>query len=191
LTETVKFLIAGLGNPGEKYALTRHNIGFMIADALAQKCGTRFISLRYAYYASFKLKGREVCLIKPTTYMNLSGKAVNYYLQNENILPENMMVLTDDLALPFGKIRIRSKGSDGGHNGLLDIIRTLQTTVFPRLRFGIGGSFPKGQQTEYVLSPFDASEQPLLKERIELCTEAIICFILSGIMAAMNNFNGK
>ncbi|MBL7928415.1 MAG: aminoacyl-tRNA hydrolase [Bacteroidia bacterium] len=187
----MKFLIAGLGNPGSEYALTRHNIGFMIADALVQHAGASFISSRYAFYASFKFRGKQVHVIKPTTYMNLSGKAVNYYLQVENILPENMMVVTDDIALPFGKIRIRSKGSDGGHNGLHDIIETIQTSAFPRLRFGIGNDYQKGRQADYVLSPFNESEKQTLPERIKICTEAIHCFISAGITHAMNDFNKK
>jgi PTH1 family peptidyl-tRNA hydrolase len=187
----MKFLIAGLGNPGAEYALTRHNIGFMIADALAQAAGASFVSSRYAFTSSFKYRGRQVVVIKPTTYMNLSGKAVNYYLQSENIQPENMMVVTDDIALPFGKIRIRSKGSDGGHNGLHDIIETIETTTFPRLRFGIGNDFPKGRQADYVLSPFNADENKLLPERISICTDAIKCFIHAGIAAAMNDYNKR
>lgn len=123
--------------------------------------------------------------------MNLSGKAVNYYLQTENILPENMMVVTDDIALPFGKIRIRSKGSDGGHNGLHHIIETIQTTAFPRLRFGIGNDYPKGRQADYVLSPFNETEMLTLPERIKICTEAIHCFMAAGIAHAMNDFNKK
>jgi PTH1 family peptidyl-tRNA hydrolase len=187
----MKFLIAGLGNPGKEYALTRHNIGFVIADALVEQAGASFISSRYAFHSFFKFRGRQVYVIKPTTFMNLSGKAVNYYLQAESILPENMMVITDDIALPFGKIRIRSKGSDGGHNGLHDIIETLQTTAFPRLRFGIGNHFEKGKQADFVLSPFSDSERELLPERVKLCVEAVQCFLTAGISHAMNEFNKK
>lgn len=187
----MKFLIAGLGNPGEEYAHTRHNIGFMIADALVHDAGASFVSSRYAFHSFFKFRGKQVHVIKPATYMNLCGKAVNYYLQTENILPENMMVVTDDIALPYGKIRIRSKGSDGGHNGLHDIIETIQTTAFPRLRFGIGNDFPKGRQADYVLSPFNETEMQTLPERIKLCTEAIQCFMAAGITRAMNDFNKK
>ncbi len=187
----MKFLIAGLGNPGSEYTHTRHNIGFMIADALVQHAGASFISSRHAFLASFKFRSKQIYVIKPTTYMNLSGKAVNYYLQAENILPENMMVVTDDIALPFGKIRIRSKGSDGGHNGLHDIIETIKTISFPRLRFGIGNDYPKGKQADFVLSPFTETELQTLPERIKICTEAIHCFLTAGITRAMNDFNKK
>lgn len=187
----MKFLIAGLGNPGSEYALTRHNIGFLIADALVQHAGASFIASRYAWHAQIKHRGKTLHVIKPSTYMNLSGNAVNYYLQSENILPENLMVATDDIALPFGTIRIRSKGSDGGHNGLNSIIETIQTTAFPRLRFGIGSEFTKGRQADYVLSPFNESEMQVLSERIKICTEAIHCFVSAGITHAMNDFNKK
>src|SRR4051812_20765562 len=146
-----KFLIVGLGNIGEEYAETRHNIGFKIADRLVKDAGGKFISQRYADVAEIKYKGKQLVVIKPTTFMNLSGKAVNYWLNAEKITPENMMVIVDELALPFGKIRIGPKGSNGGHNGLGSIQKTINTTEYPRLRFGISNEFNKGSQVNYVL----------------------------------------
>jgi PTH1 family peptidyl-tRNA hydrolase len=151
-----KFLIVGLGNIGEEYAETRHNIGFKIADKLVEDAGASFAADRYAHVARFRHKGKQVTAIKPATYMNLSGKAVNYWLQAENIDPLNMLVLVDELALPFGKIRIGPKGSDGGHNGLKSVQETLNTNNYPRLRFGIHNGFDKGSQVDYVLGRWNA-----------------------------------
>jgi len=184
----LKFLIAGLGNIGEQYAHTRHNIGFDIADALVHSPSV-FSLDRHAYHASLKFKGRQVHLIKPTTYMNLSGKAVKYWMEKEKILLENVLVITDDIALPFGKIRIRKEGSDGGHNGLKSIIDMLGTTQFPRLRFGIGGDYPKGYQVDYVLGKWTAEEERLLPEKIEKAAEAVKSIITAGIERAMNTYN--
>lgn len=184
----MKFLIAGLGNVGDDYAHTRHNIGFDIAEALAP--GSSAFSLdRHAYHATVKFKGRQLHLIKPTTYMNLSGKAVKYWMEQLKIPIENILVITDDIALPFGKIRIRKNGSDGGHNGLKSIIETLNTGEFPRLRFGIGGDFPKGCQADYVLGKWSDDEKKMLPEKISAAAEAVKSFVTAGIERAMNIHN--
>ena len=154
-----KYLIAGLGNIGEEYADTRHNIGFNILDALAGASNISFSPERYASTARLRVKNKELVLIKPTTFMNLSGKAINYWLQHEKIPLENLLVIVDELALPFGSIRLKTKGSDGGHNGLKNIQQTLGTTSYSRLRFGIGNDYPKGQQVNFVLSPFSPEEK--------------------------------
>jgi len=185
----MKFLIAGLGNIGDEYADTRHNIGFTIADALASSLKTSFIPGRYASVAQASLKGRNVTLIKPTTYMNLSGKAIRYWLQHEKSEPANLLVIVDDLALPLGTLRLRKKGSDGGHNGLISIIETLQTTEFARLRVGIGNDFAKGFQVDYVLGRWSREEEQLLIPRIQTAVDQIECFILQGADRAMNLYN--
>jgi peptidyl-tRNA hydrolase, PTH1 family len=187
----MKFLLVGLGNPGAEYEDTRHNIGFSVLEALAKKHEGTFSLDRGACRATIKLRGKQVVLIKPTTFMNLSGKAVNYWLQKEQISKENLLVITDDLALPFGKIRLKGAGSDGGHNGLKDIQHTLQTTAYARLRFGIGSDFPKGRQSDYVLGKWDKEEQVTLNERIELAVEACEAFCTIGLQLAMTNCNGK
>ena len=186
-----KFLIAGLGNIGEEYADTRHNIGFNVADALVKEAGGKFTSGRYADVAEIKHKGKTLVVIKPTTYMNLSGKAVNYWLQAEKIPTENLMVIVDEIALPFGKIRIGPKGSDGGHNGLKSIQDTIGTTAYPRLRFGIGNEFGKGQQVDYVLGKWSAEQLATLGERVHLCAEAIRAFVFTGLARCMNEYNKK
>ncbi|MCX6291636.1 MAG: aminoacyl-tRNA hydrolase [Bacteroidetes bacterium] len=195
-----KFLIACLGNIGEEYSFTRHNIGFEIADALAQsfvKEGEKktspkvFVTDKLAMVNHSRFKGKPLVIIKPTTYMNLSGKAVNYWLQTENISISNMLVIADDLALPFGTLRIKKKGSDGGHNGLTDIIAALGTNEFPRLRFGIGSEFSKGKQVDYVLGKWSAEEQKSLPERIETAVQMIKSFISIGIDRTMSDFNNK
>ncbi|GIV33879.1 MAG: peptidyl-tRNA hydrolase [Chitinophagales bacterium] len=184
----MKFLIAGLGNIGDEYVNTRHNIGFQIVDRLAGEI-PGFTSGRLAYHCSVKYKGRTLYLIKPTTYMNLSGKAVKYWLDNLRMPLEHLLVVTDDIALPFGKLRIRKSGSDGGHNGLKSIIEALGTNAFPRLRFGIGSNFPKGYQTEYVLGTWTPEEQKMLAEKIDYACEAIRSFTTLGIDRTMNLFN--
>ncbi len=197
-----KFLIVGLGNIGEEYADTRHNVGFLIADALAnsllkdkeeeKKSSLHlFSSDRYASVNVSKFRGRSLYIIKPTTYMNLSGKAVNYWMQQEKISILNTLIVTDDLALPFGTLRMKTKGSDGGHNGLTDIIATLNTTEFPRLRFGIGSEFAKGSQVNYVLGKWTEEERKLLPERIDLAVEMIKTFIAAGIGKAMSSYNKR
>lgn len=187
----MKYLIVGLGNPGTKYENTRHNIGFKVVDALAKELGGTFSLQKVAEKAEVKFKGRTLILIKPTTYMNLSGKAANYYLQQEKIPKENLVVITDDLALPFGKLRMKGKGSDGGHNGLKDIQATLNTTEYCRLRFGVGSEFNKGQQVDYVLGEWSAEENETIQERIEVATQFIKSFSTIGIQLTMTNWNGK
>lgn len=177
----MKFLIVGLGNIGAEYTNTRHNIGFKVLDMLAEQSGIFFSNDRLADVAELKYKGKTLILIKPTTYMNLSGKAVNYWLQKEKILPENMLVITDDIALPFGTIRIRPKGSDGGHNGLKNINEILKTQEYPRLRFGIGNNFPKGKQAEYVLGEWTEEEKKILNQRIDVATQVIKSFATAGL----------
>jgi peptidyl-tRNA hydrolase, PTH1 family len=194
-----KFLIAGLGNIGDEYAYTRHNVGFLIADALAQSLAkdleippARLFSmdkLAMVHHARFKAK--PVVIVKPTTYMNLSGKAINYWMQSEKVSIENLLIVTDDLALPFGTLRMRKKGSDGGHNGLTDIINTLQTQEFARLRFGIGAEFAKGNQVDYVLGRWSSEEEKTLNERIEKSVEIIKSFIGIGIERTMTACNKK
>lgn len=186
-----KHLIIGLGNIGAEYANTRHNIGFKILDALASASNISFEPNRYADTAKLKIKGRPVTLVKPTTYMNLSGKAVNYYMQSEKIAPENILVITDDIALPFGTLRMRTKGSDGGHNGLKHIIQTLNSPKFTRIKFGVGNEFAKGKQADYVLGEWSSEEDAQLSERIEKAVEMAKNFVAIGAAQTMTNFNGK
>jgi len=184
-----KFLIAGLGNFDLEYAGTRHNIGFDIVDALVQKHGGSFAISRLAGVAEIKWKGKTIFCIKPTTYMNLSGKAVKYWMDKENIAIENLMVIVDDKALPLSRLRIRPGGSDGGHNGLKSVHEYLGTTEYPKLRFGIGDNFPKGMQVEYVLGKWKKEEVPLVKLKIEKAAEAIESFVSAGIERTMEQFN--
>lgn len=186
-----KFLIVGLGNIGEEYAETRHNIGFKIIDELAKEAGLIFKSDRHVEIAELKYKGQHLILIKPTTFMNLSGKAVQYWLQAKKINPENLLVILDDLALPFGKIRIGPKGSDGGHNGLKNIQELINTTQYPRLRFGISNSFNEGSQVNYVLGKWNEEELKTLNDRVKLCCDAIKAFAFIGLQRCMNEFNVK
>jgi peptidyl-tRNA hydrolase, PTH1 family len=187
----VKYLIVGLGNIGEEYRKTRHNIGFQVIESFIDPEKQVFKHERYAYVANVRYKGRTIVLIKPTTYMNLSGKAVNYWLQKENIEIENMLIVVDDLALPFGTIRIKKKGSDAGHNGLINIIETIGSQDFNRLRFGIGKEFSKGEQIDYVLGEWSDEELKKLPERIEKMKEAVKSFVTLGIERTMNYFNGQ
>lgn len=187
----MKYLIAGLGNIGFEYSNTRHNIGFQVLDALAKASNLVYTDKRRASYTELKHRGRTIILIKPTTYMNLSGKAVHYWIQEEKIPIENLLVIADDLAIPFGKIRIRAKGSDAGHNGLKSITELLGTDVYARLRFGIGSEFGRGQQVDYVLGQWTSDESLILPERIEKCVEAIMAFPLIGIQETMSKFNNK
>ena len=187
----MKYLIAGLGNPGPEYAGTRHNIGFQVVDNLADAFDASFSPGRYADTARFKHKGRTFVLIKPQTYMNLSGKAVRYWLDQESLDPEHLLVITDDLALPFGKVRLRGSGGAGGHIGLTSIIELLGSEAFPRLRFGIGGEFPRGRQSEYVLGAWTNEEKEALPDRVELSGKAVLQFGLLGIAQAMNGFNKR
>ena len=186
-----KFLIVGLGNIGSEYKNTRHNIGFDVLDFLAKEDGVSFSEGRLADVAQLKIKGKPIVLIKPTTYMNLSGKAVNYWLQQEKINLENLLVIVDELALPLGKLRINPKGSDGGHNGLRNIQETLNTTNYNRLRFGIGNQFSKGKQVDFVLGNWTDEEQKQLQERIKIASDAIKSFAFIGLERTMNSFNTK
>lgn len=185
----MKYLIIGLGNIGPEYADTRHNIGFMVADELAKQSHSSFFNMRLAYYTEFSYKGRSLFLIKPTTYMNLSGKAVNYWMQELKIPAENILVIVDDLALPFGTIRLKPKGSPAGHNGLKSIEGSLGTTAYARLRFGIGDNFPKGRQVDYVLSGFDEDEQKDLPALIDRSVEFIHSFVTAGPELTMTRLN--
>lgn len=187
----MKFLIAGLGNVGAEYENTRHNIGFQIVEKLAADAKGYFASDRYASVCEIRHKGKTFVLIRPTTYMNLSGNAIRYWLKHENIPNERFLVVTDDLALPFGKIRIRARGSDGGHNGLKHIQQILQTDVYPRLRFGIGSTFSKGQQIDYVLGKWSEQERLTLDDRIAFAAEACLSFGTIGTERTMNFFNQK
>jgi PTH1 family peptidyl-tRNA hydrolase len=186
-----KFLIVGLGNIGPKYEDTRHNVGFRILDFFAEKESLPFEMGKLGAIAKYKLKGRSFLLLKPSTFMNLSGKAVRYWLEKEKIPIENLLVITDDINLPFGTIRIKTKGSDGGHNGLKDIQYHLNTTNYNRFRFGISDSFSKGSQVNYVLGEWSNEETAKLSERFELGVEAIKSFGLAGISNTMNTFNGQ
>ncbi|MFC0603705.1 aminoacyl-tRNA hydrolase [Winogradskyella pulchriflava] len=186
-----KFLIVGLGNIGEKYANTRHNIGFKILDYIADTEDISFETLKLGDITTLKIKGRTLILLKPNTYMNLSGKALKYWMDKEKIPLENLLVVTDDLNLPFGTLRVKTKGSDGGHNGLKDIQDKLQTTKYNRFRFGISDSFNKGQQVDYVLGEWNENENSKLKERLKVAAELIKSFALSGVNITMNQFNGK
>lgn len=186
-----KYLIVGLGNIGVEYANTRHNIGFKLVDFIANEENLSFEQLRYGAIAKLKIKGNLVFFLKPNTFMNLSGKAVVYWLNKENISVENLLVITDDLNLPFGSIRIKPKGSDGGHNGLKSIQTEINTTNYPRFRFGISDDFKKGQQIKHVLGEWTDTEKENLKERLKLSKEIVLSFILSGIAETMNSFNGK
>lgn len=187
----MKFLIFGLGNIGPEYQNTRHNVGFMVLDALAKASNIFFTPDKYAETSTLKHKGKSFILVKPNTYMNLSGKAVNYWMQKEKVSVLNTLVITDDLALPFGTVRLRAKGSDGGHNGLKNINDTLGHQNYARLRFGIGNEFNKGSQVNYVLSAFDENEQKILPQRIQLACDATLAFGTLGINRAMSEFNNK
>lgn len=186
-----KILVVGLGNPGGKYTETRHNIGFKILDYLAENKSISFEAQRYGDIAKFNFKGKQFTLLKPTTFMNLSGKAVRYWLEKEKINISNLLVVTDDLNLAFGTIRLKQKGSDGGHNGLKDIQDKLGTTTYPRFRFGISDAFAKGNQVDYVLGEWDETERPKLDERLKKSAALIQHFGVAGIQETMNQFNGK
>ncbi|MBL7719379.1 MAG: aminoacyl-tRNA hydrolase [Flavipsychrobacter sp.] len=185
----MKFLIAGLGNIGPEYDATRHNIGFDIADSFVIKHGGNFRLDRHAFVAECKYKGKTFVVIKPTTYMNLSGKAVKYWMEKEKIPVEQVLVLVDELALPLGTLRMRASGSAAGHNGLKNIELLLQTAGYPRLRFGIGNDFPKGKQADFVLSRWKPSELPVVKEKILTSVEMVESFALQGLANTMNQYN--
>jgi len=186
-----KFLIVGLGNIGEKYTNTRHNIGFKILDFIAKNEESTFETQKLGDLATIKVKGRTLILLKPSTYMNLSGKAIKYWLEKEKIPLQNLLVVTDDLNLPFGSLRLKTKGSDGGHNGLKDTQDKLQTTKYNRFRFGISDTFSKGRQVDYVLGEWNDDENSKLEERLKTSAELIKSFALAGVNNTMNQFNGK
>lgn len=187
----VKYLIVGLGNIGPDYENTRHNIGFMVLDELARSREVSFQPARYGDKAQFRFKGRTFVLIKPSTYMNLSGKAIHYWLTKEKIPEENLLVIVDDVALPLGTLRLKAKGSAGGHNGLSSIISVLGTDQFPRLRFGIGNDFPKGAQVHYVLGRWEPFEMEVITPRLKDCADLVVSFATIGIERTMNVFNTK
>jgi len=187
----VKYLIAGLGNIGSEYANTRHNIGFVVLDALAQDLKTNFEIDRHAFLAKGRVKGRQLVMIKPTTYMNLSGKAIRYWLDKENIPLENLLVVTDEIALDLGVLRMRVKGSGGSHNGMNHIIEILGRNDFNRLRVGIGKDFAKGYQVDYVLGRWTRGEENVMLERIPTAVEMIKSFVFAGAQRTMNQFNTK
>ncbi len=184
-----KFLIVGLGNIGDAYSETRHNIGFKILDALAKAHDFAFEPAKLGAIGSFKIKGRSIRCLQPSTYMNRSGKAVKYWMEKEKIPLENVLIITDDINLPFGTLRLKTKGSDGGHNGLKDIQEQLQTTKYPRLRFGVGADFGKGRQVDYVLGKWNDEEKTQLQERMDRILKLLPSFVLSGVAITMNQFN--
>ena len=184
-----KFLIAGLGNIGADYAGTRHNIGFDVVDALAAKSGGQFVIDRLAEVVELKWKGHVLLCIKPTTYMNLSGKAIKYWMDKGKIPVENILVIVDELALPLSKLRLRPGGSAAGHNGLKSIEESLGTNVYPRLRFGVGNNFPKGRQVDFVLGKWDASELPIVHMKVDKSVELVESFVSTGIERTMNFYN--
>ena len=185
----MKYLIVGLGNIGSEYADNRHNVGFMVLDQMAKEAGIKFSTMRLAGYTEISIKGRMLHLIKPTTYMNLSGKAVTYWMQELKIPKENILIIVDDLAIPFGSLRIKPKGSAAGHNGLKSIEGLLDSNEYARLRFGIGDNYPKGRQVDYVLSGFDDDELPALPALIDKSIEMIKSFATIGVGLTMTNFN--
>lgn len=191
LSDMKKYLIVGLGNIGPDYVGTRHNVGFMVADRLASDAGAQFQSCRYGDMARFNVKNCSLMVLKPSTFMNLSGVAIRYWMNKEKMPLANLLVVVDDLALPFGKIRLRANGSDAGHNGLKNIASELGTQNYARLRFGIGNDFTRGAQINFVLGQFDAQEKQELPARIELAAEAVRDFCLAGIAHAMTNYNSK
>lgn len=187
--EMNKFMIAGLGNIGAEYAGTRHNIGFDVVDELARRMELSWSTDRLAYVATGSLRGKKVWLIKPTTYMNLSGKAIQYWLKQTGVPQENLLVITDDISLDLGRLRTRLKGSDGGHNGLKSIQESLGNQLYPRMRFGIGRDFNRGRQVEFVLGKWKDVEVPDVEAAIDKAADAATCFVLRGVQAVMNEFN--
>ena len=187
----MKYLIVGLGNKGAEYESTRHNIGFKVAEKIAETMEVPFNPANFGWIAEGKHRGRKVFVLKPDTYMNLSGKAVKFWTQKENIPLENVLIVTDDLALPFGTLRMKGKGSDAGHNGLKSIQEELQSQNYPRLRFGISADFSEGKQVDYVLGTWNEEEKEKLSERIETFAKAALSFVFAGINNTMSSFNGK
>lgn len=187
----MKYLIVGLGNIGPEYAGTRHNIGFRVADALAEARGLSFSTERYGDIARGRLKNKQIVILKPSTYMNLSGNAVRFWKEKEGIEMQNILVIVDDIALPFGAIRMKPSGSDAGHNGLKNIAQMLGSQAYPRLRFGIGDNYPRGCQIDYVLGQFTPEEREALPARVEVAVDAVQTFVLAGLQHAMCDFNNK
>lgn len=187
----MKFLIVGLGNPGEKYSNTRHNIGFKALDHVEKQANAFFVSDKYGSICNFKYKGRQIYLLKPNTFMNLSGTAVRYWMDKEKIVKDNILVVTDDLNLPLATLRLKKKGSDGGHNGLKNIQEKLNSNVYPRLRIGVGNDFPKGKQIDYVLGDWSAEELVVIEDKIETIKEMILGFCFNGLNNTMNTYNNK
>ena len=187
----MKYLIIGLGNPGNEYEDTRHNIGFKVLDKLANTSNISFVSSRYADTCQTTFRGRKLILVKPNTFMNLSGKAVQYWMQKNKLNKESILVITDDISLPFGVLRMRKKGSSGGHNGLHHIEKTLGGSFYPRLRFGVGNDFIRGRQADYVLSSFTNEDYKCIDERIDAAIKMVECFTTIGIDRTMSDLNGK
>ena len=187
----MKYLIVGLGNIGDEYRDTRHNIGFRVLDAFAKASNIVFSDGRYGATATLSLKGRQLILLKPSTYMNLSGNAVRYWMQHEKVPLENVLIVVDDLALPFGALRLKGKGSDAGHNGLKHIAATLGTQNYTRLRFGIGNDFPRGGQIDFVLGQFTEEDMQTMDERVAMAIDMIKSFCLAGLDITMNQYNKK
>jgi len=187
----MKFLIAGLGNIGDEYANTRHNIGFIVADALGSEAEAVFKADRYASMTKIRYRGKILVVIKPSTYMNLSGKALRYWMEKENITADRTLIITDDIALPMGTLRMRKKGGDGGHNGLENIIMTLGSEKFPRLRVGIGNDFAKGYQSDYVLGKWTGEEEKLMIPKIKTAVEMVKSFVIRGVDQTMTDYNNK
>lgn len=187
----MKYLIVGLGNPGFQYENTRHNVGFKVLEELIEGSQTKFSIDKLGNIAEFKFKGRTLVLLQPSTYMNLCGKAVNYWMQKEKIPLERVLIITDDIALPFGKLRLKGKGSDAGHNGLKNIAAVLNTTKYARLKFGVGSEFSKGRQVDYVLGEWNTEELKTFEERLKVSIEFIKGFSTIGLDRTMSNWNGK
>lgn len=189
--ECMKYLIVGLGNIGSEYEGTRHNIGFRTVDAFARKQGAQWMDKRYGAIARTRVKNAELILLKPSTYMNLSGQAVRYWAQQEKIPVERLLVIVDDLSLPVGKVRMRGSGSDGGHNGLKNIASCMMTQNYPRIKFGIGNDFPKGTQIDFVLGQFSDEDNKIIEEKLDYVGEMIQSFCLQGLDRTMNQYNKK
>ena len=187
----MKYLVVGLGNIGSEYAMTRHNIGFRVLDALAEASNISFTTVRYGAMATLKHRGRTVYLLKPSTYMNLSGKAVRYWMEQEKIPIEKVLIISDDIALPFGQLRMRKKGSAGGHNGLKNISELLGREDYARMRFGVGGDFARGHQVDYVLGEWSDEEQKAMPDRLKVFGDAILSFVCVGADMTMNTYNKK
>ena len=188
---TMKYLIVGLGNIGNEYDGTRHNVGFRVVDALAEVQGATFQDKRYGFICKTRVKNAELLLLKPSTYMNLSGNAVSYWMQQEKIAIENVLIIVDDLSLPVGAIRMKQNGSDAGHNGLKHIAQMLSTQNYNRLKFGIGNDFPRGGQVDFVLGKFSSEDNKAINEKVPVACDAIKAFALSGMQFAMNHYNNK